>query len=328
MSRKHFIISFILAASGSFSAALGQDIQIGVSTDSVNVGEPFFATVSIDLDAGYRAIMPSLANGSLSIGDSEFLRVAKMAAAQDISVTHSDSATYVVAVFGIDSALVGGLPVAIISPYGDTLRAASATVPVGIYSIVPEDAAGIKDLAPLATFPPLLWPWIVGGIALLAAIAIAYYIWNRRRGRFIGAGPVKEVRVDPYDEAVRRLRILAEQEPATDEEIRAYHIELSDTLRNYLEYTINVPALERTSAELMRSLRSLSGVSTDLLPEETVGQIGRSLDISDLAKFANYRPKDDENREVLDLTRISIETIEKARRRRLAEAAEIEANVQ
>ena len=149
---------------------------------------------------------------------------------------------------------------------------------------------------------------------------MAYYIWSRKRGETIGAVSSGEIKIDPYDEAVKRLRELAEHEPVTDEEIRTYYIELSDTLRTYLEYTINVPALERTSMELIASLRRLSSVSIDLLGEDTIGQIERSLDVSDLAKFASYRPDPAENREVLKLTKTSIESIEKARRRRLVEA--------
>ena len=319
-----FILS-LLSVLVAIPAAHGQQVRIAVSADSVSVAERFFVTVSVDADAAYQVIFPNLAQGPLAIGDVEFIRATEIAEATDLTVTHTDSATYEVAAFGIDSVIVGGISVGIISPTRDTAIVAAPSVIVGIYSVVPENAAGLKDLAPLATFPRSLWPWILGGLGLLAAMALAYYIWRRTRRHVLSSEGPDEVPVDPYDQAISRLRRLSESVPSSDEEIREYHIELSDTLRNYLEFTINVPALERTSAELIGALQRLSAVSIDLLAEDTVGQIRRTLDVSDLAKFANYLPDTVENKEVLDLTLRSIESIEKARQRRLAEAELVEA---
>lgn len=327
MNRVRFLTVFFAAAVASVTGASGQEVRLSVSADSVLVGERFFATIAVDLDAGYRGIFPDLSGVVFGAGDVEFIRPVEIATASDYSVTHTDSATYEITAFGIDSVFVGGLPVKIISPYGDTLDSASPSVLVGIQSVVPKDAAGTRDLAALATFPALIWPWVLGGIGLLIAAALAYYLWKRTQGQSIATGTQMEPRVDPYDEAVRRLRRLSEQNPATDEEVREYFIELSDTLRSYLEYTIKVPALERTSAELMLALRRLSAVSIDLLGEKTIGRIGKSLDVSDLAKFAGYRPGRVENTEVLELTRQAIESIEKSRRRRLANTESADANV-
>jgi hypothetical protein len=317
-------IAWLLAAvsfaqPGLPSSVHAQEIQLSTPVDSVFVGERFPVTVKVDLEAGYAALFPDLAGGPLTLGEATYLRPLEISNAADISVDHWDSAIYEVAVFGVDSAVVGRIPVGILSPYGDTLVAESASTLIRIRSVVPEEAAGLRDLAPLATFPPLLWPWILGGVALLALIAGAYYLW-KRRSRSVEESVQKAVYRDPYDEAATRLRTLADLEPVTPEETRRYYIELSDTLRTYLEFTIDVPALERTSSELMLALRRLAAVSSDLMEQNTLDQIGTSLDVSDLAKFANHQPDRARNAEILELTRQSIESIERARRRRLAEA--------
>jgi hypothetical protein len=327
MSHRYIIIFGFALTLLSTSVLSGQELATSISTDSVLVGERFHATISVDVDAGYVVGFPDLTDAPFTSGDVEFIRVVEIASAPDVSTPHTDHATFEIATFAIDSALVGGLPVRIVSPYGDTLVAAAPYVVVGVYSIVPGDTQGLQGLAPLATFPALIWPWVLGGLVLIAAGAAAYHFWKRRRDQRVGVRDDKPSVVDPYDNAVNRLRQLAEQEPSTDEEIRQYYIELSDTLRSYLEYTIHVPALERTSSELMQALKRLAGVSIDLLGEETIGLIGRSLNVSDLAKFASYRPPNSENTEMLELTRRSIDSIEKARRRRLvAESETAEAN--
>ena len=138
--------------------AVCQDIRISISHDSVGVGERFFATVAVEADPGYKIVFPDLREGSISIGDAEFIKLIELVEATDITRERTDSATYEVAVFGLDSAFVGGIPVGIITPYADTVIASAPSVVVGIRSVVPEDASSLRDLAPLATFPLVLWP--------------------------------------------------------------------------------------------------------------------------------------------------------------------------
>ncbi|MFV1981875.1 MAG: hypothetical protein ACC655_12030, partial [Rhodothermia bacterium] len=213
MNRFRFVTLLFAATIASAAGASGQEVRLSVSADSVLVGERFFATVAVDLDAGYRSIFPDPSEEPFAVGEVEFIRAVEIATANDISVTHTDSATYEISAFGIDSVFVGGLPFKILSPYGDTLVTAAPSVLVGIRSIVPEDAEGTKDLAALATFPALIWPWVIGGLGLLIAVALAYYLWSRRKGQSIGGVARKQLRLDPYDEALRRLPHLSAQNP-------------------------------------------------------------------------------------------------------------------
>ncbi len=319
---KRVLIPFIvMAALGASPAGLNaQTATVGISADSVLVGEPFFFTVTVRADPGQTIVFPTLSDGSLSIGDTEFIR--RVSPSGEPSAV--DSATYRVAVFGVDSALVGGLPIGIVQATGDTLLFSSPTIEVGIHSVVPDSAQAMMDLAPLATFPLTLWPWIVGTIlALVFAWWLIGYLKKRR-----SQAPVESLKVaatvDPYDEAVNRLRALAESPLRGEENAQMYHDELSDILRTYIERTLAVPALERTTGELIRALRQLSAVASDYVSEEAVARVNETLGISDLVKFAKYDSVDEENQRALDLARESIEDIEGGRRRRMA-AAEAEA---
>lgn len=315
MKRLAVIASLLFLAAGSVTPSAAQTAAVGISADSVLVGERFFFTVNVRAAPGQVVLFPSLSQGSLPVGDAEFVkRVSEPGPPAAI-----DSATYEVAVFGIDSAMVGGLPIAVIKADGDTLFFASPSVSVGIRSVVPEDAAGLKDLAPLATFPLLLWPWIVGTIL---ALVIAWFLYSYFKKRAAARAPESVVKVaprmDPYDEALGRLRSLADARIDGEEDVQHYHDELSDILRTYIEKTLAVPALERTTGELLGALRQLSQVATDYVSEEVVERVAETLGISDMVKFAKYSSRDDENRRALDLAKESIEDIEGGRRRRLA----------
>lgn len=317
--RRLWIITILIAGVSLLEGQLyAQTASVGVSTDSVLVGEKFFFSVTVRAGEGEVVLFPPLTDGSLSVGDTEFIR--RMGEPGPPAST--DSATYEAAVFGIDSALVGGLPIAIIQAGGDTLFFESPYVQVGIQSIVPSDAAGMKDLAPLATFPMDLWPWIVGTILALIAAWLLYGYWQKRSKRPAVSADAVEVALDPYDEALNRLRNLGDVPSEEEEAVQRYHDELSDILRTYIEKTLAVPALERTTGELLAALRQLSMVGTDYLSGQAVDRVGESLGISDLVKFANHLSRDAENRRALELTRASIEDIEGGRRRRIASEQE------
>jgi hypothetical protein len=304
------------------SSVSAQTASVAVSTDSVLVGERFFFTAVVRAEQGQIVVFPDLSDGPLSIGDAEFIR----RVSEPGPPASSDSADFEVAVFGADSALVGGLPIAIIQADGDTLFFSSPTVQVGIRSTVPAEAEGLKDLAPLATFPRALWPWIVGTIlALVAAWFLFGYLKKRASRSEIADGEIEQT-VDPYNEAVARLGALADTRPEGEESLQLFHDELSDILRTYIEKTLSLPALERTTSEILFSLGQFSQIATDYVSEDVVERVGESLNLSDLVKFANYISQEAENRRALELTRFSIEDIEGGRRRRLAVAeAEAEA---
>ncbi len=306
---------------GLTAQSFAQDVRIHISKDSVLVGEQFFVTVAVDARVGEKILFPAMLEGSISVGDAEFIRPTEIVEATDITTSRTDSATYVVAVFGIDSAFVGGLPYAVITAQSDTLILSSPTALIGIRSIVPEEAQGIRDLAPLATFPVVWWPWVLASILLVGAIILAIRWWRIRQNKPVTFAR-KPAAVDPYDEAVARLSRLADTAPESEDEVKAYYVELSDILRNYLEYTIQIPALERTTRELLAALERVSGIAADLVPESVIDQIGRTLDVSDLAKFASHRPAVLENTEFVELARDAIETMERSRRQRAIREAE------
>lgn len=68
--------------------------------------------------------------------------------------------------------------------------------------------------------------------------------------------------------------------------MKEFHSALSDTVREYLEAAFHTPALERTTAEILRQLRKRQDLASDrqLLVQEL-------LEHCDLVKFAKFRPE-------------------------------------
>jgi len=149
-----------------------------------------------------------------------------------------------------------------------------------------------NDLALLVDFPPLdstlnpyrpldaepaLWSdylhWIVGtAVAVLLLAGALYFFYFAREGPpSVPQVPV----VPPHETALAALSTLQQRQDLDDKQ---YYSELDHILRAYVEARYDVPALERTSAEVTGLLRDQG------LPASS--ELGQLLTQVDLVKFA------------------------------------------
>jgi len=88
----------------------------------------------------------------------------------------------------------------------------------------------------------------------------------------------------PEDIAREALDELAASGLAASGEVKAFYIRLSDILRRYIEGRFGIPAMDRTTAELLPEIRRHPELGR-MAPE-----VRAFLDDCDLVKFAKYVP--------------------------------------
>jgi len=135
----------------------------------------------------------------------------------------------------------------------------------------------------------MLSAWWFIGLGLLAAAAAGFWWYYQRRKKLEAAAGITREPPQPPEEAARqRLKVLQESNLLAGGESKVYYIELSDILRRYLEGRFNVPAIDRTTHELFRELKS----TAIKRPEQMV--IREMLERSDMVKFAKGLPSENE----------------------------------
>jgi hypothetical protein len=164
----------------------------------------------------------------------------------------------------------------------------SDSASIEIVPVLPPGNPSLRDIKELERSPGS--PLIPISLAAVAAMAAAWLLMRRRRRQPVEAPPTPEV-VAPeppaptaYQAALAQLdRIESESWPARGEVARHYQ-SVADALRDYLEAGEELPARERTTAELLWSLP----------PHLSEGGLRRRcedlLDEADLVKFARVRP--------------------------------------
>ena len=132
-------------------------------------------------------------------------------------------------------------------------------------------------------------PRIVAMIA--GALALAVYAWRRRRDQQVlvpapalAIMDVAPAAVDPFDVALARLAEIESSGQVEAGDVAGHYQAVADALRDYLESAGDIPARERTTAELRWSLP----------PALVEGSTGARFDLvfgeADLVKFARRRP--------------------------------------
>ena len=124
------------------------------------------------------------------------------------------------------------------------------------------------------------WMWIAGGI--LVVLILAFLIW------FVLKKPKEETEQDkvvlkPHELALSKLEKL-HQLLNEGIENKVYYSELTIALRVYIEQRYLIPSLEKTTNQLLKSLRSKE------LSPAVYEDLKALLQIADLVKFAKSNP--------------------------------------
>lgn len=130
------------------------------------------------------------------------------------------------------------------------------------------------------------------GIAIIIAIFVGFGIWYYRdlksrsnEPEYVAPAP----KIPAHIRALEKLQQVKDEKLWQNGQYKRYHSDISDVLRQYLEDTYHIQALEQTTFEMMRSLRHAA------IPEASLHKLKQILSLADLVKFAKEEPLPQEN---------------------------------
>lgn len=213
---------------------------------------------------------------------------------QKYTVTAWDSGMYEVPRFGL---VVDGD-----SLYSNSIRLAVNTVQVDTTQAAIFD---IKDIyAVELTWQDYLslYGWIVALILFGgAAIVLAWYFLSRPKLSSDQKAEKPAPKIPAHVIALEELEKLAVGKPWINGDLKRYHTDLCDILRDYIEDRFLVPAHEQTSNEILANLRFTE------MPDDAMLRIRHVLKLADMVKFAKEKPGSAENERSLQLAKEYVE---------------------
>jgi hypothetical protein len=168
-------------------------------------------------------------------------------------------------------------------------RPGSASAPPALMEV---ESVLARDKNPQDLKPPKgligyrnIWPYIWAALAVLGIAFLAWW-WQRRKKRLaaLAAGIIPGVPVIPAEETARAALDELASSGLAETDVKVFYIRLSDILRRYIEAKFGIPAMDRTTAELMPEIRKHPAL------RDFNSDFRIFFEDCDLAKFAKYVP--------------------------------------
>jgi hypothetical protein len=135
------------------------------------------------------------------------------------------------------------------------------------------------------------WKYVLFALLVIGLGFLAYYlikkIQNHKKEEFLGYA-------SPIEKALAYSETLEKKSLWQNGNIKQYYSELTDIARVYIEESLSIPAMESTSSELYKALRTETGKRSIKINPSLLNQFNEVLKNADLVKFAKSQPFADE----------------------------------
>ena len=153
----------------------------------------------------------------------------------------------------------------------------------------------ITDIKGIYKAPIWWWGilrWVLLAIAIVGIGIGGYYLitYLKKRTSHEEVAAAAEPLRPAEEVALEKLDIIREQKIWQTGQVKEYHTQLTDVVREYIDRRFDVSSTEQTSDETLRAMRQPLKEQKDLYE-----QLRKMLTLADLVKFAKWTTTPDEN---------------------------------
>lgn len=283
-----------------YNTSFTQKLEVKADTATIRIGEPVHLNITAFVRAQDTVRWFSFKGDTLT-KDIQIIEQSSIDTSYDEEDITVKILTQNLTVTAFDSGYFVVPPFKIYLNQKDSLLSEPLLIEVQTVEI--DTSQAIKDIAPplevkfsLKEWLSENWPFIAGGLALLAVISyLIYYFFFRKK-------PVEEpkeepVIIPPHELALQKLDEVEKEALWKSGKEKEYHSKISEILREYIENRFNVNALEQTTSEIIRNLRYTN------VHQKDKDNLYKVLFLADMVKYAKEKPLPDENIQSLELAK-------------------------
>ncbi|MBN2243187.1 MAG: hypothetical protein JW793_10895 [Acidobacteria bacterium] len=294
-------MSVCFAAAQPQPLTAGVDIRTRVHPETAAVGDLIRIGIEITAPRGFgiEIMEPEGATGDFHIFD--FIPGPAGADAEEsgggvpspderAEASERHAARIVAAAYKTGTFTFPGVAVIVTDPGGRRTRTQSPPVDVEIRSVLAQGDTGLRDLKEQADIPGEI-PWLPLVLAAATAALLGAATWYvRRKFRKTPSAAPSTPAEDPLLLAESQLWDLIARNLPENGRTKEFYVLLSEIVKRILEAAYGIATAERTTIEIMDSLRGRTGLGPQR--QETIRSV---LLECDLVKFAKYIPSKSEN---------------------------------
>ncbi len=270
---------------------LQAQVTVNASIDSLQlyIGEQAHVKLEVSCPTDGQLIMPTYPNNYLMDGieivgevkaDTQYLNKDKqMLVTQEFTVTSFDTAFYFIPPFEVlvDSQSYASNPLA--------LKVFTFEIDtVNVEAIFPIKGIVKRPITFTEMLPLLISVLLIIGLCFLIPYLLGRYKDNKPILRRVTIAP----KLPPHQVALQEMNRIKEEKGWQKEDVKGYYTELTDALRIYMQERFGFNAMEMTSDEIIDKLNEQPD-------KEWIAELRNLFNMSDLVKFAKYKPLINEN---------------------------------
>ena len=267
---------FLFLFCGFVSFAQNSVVKSQVETSKIRIGEQF--TYRISVNETDNVILPKLELKGLEVIDSAKIDTLNNMLIQKYILTGFDSGAFYIPqqqVFVKNQAYLT-----------DSLLINVATVAIDTTKIKKFPIKSIKK-EPYTFDDFKMYIYLLIAALLIIGFWIYWFVIRKRK---LEEDEPTYIALPPYEEAMHKLSELDEKLLWQNNKVKEYYIELTEIIRGYIERELNVPALEKTTDEIIETLNDFHDANTINTNKETLRKLKALLQEADLVKFAKSKP--------------------------------------
>ena len=269
-------IFYILLFISTISLAQKPMVEATVDTTNIRIGEQFQLKISVA--ETQNVIIPKIQLKGLEVIDSTRIDTIKNSLIRRYILTGFDSGAFYIPqqqIFVKNQAFLT-----------DSLLVNVATIAVDTTKVKKFPIKTIKK-EPYTFDDFKIYIYLI--LAILAIIGFWIYWFVVRKRKETEDAPTYRT-LPPYEEAILRLTELDEKLLWQNNKVKEYYSELTEIVRGYIERELKVPALEKTTDEVLEMIKDFKSADTIETSKETIDRLKDLLREADLVKFAKSKP--------------------------------------
>ncbi|MBK8710894.1 MAG: DUF4381 family protein [Niastella sp.] len=170
----------------------------------------------------------------------------------------------------------------------------------------PEDSTGnLRDIKPIIGVKLIDYSWWYIAAAIAFGLLLLWLVYRYIKKRKKKVKPLFDSPLTAYEEAMQQLQLLDKNTLGSNEEIKQYHVSLSDILKRYLSRLLQKNLLNHTTGDI---LLIHNQIATD---KEMLSELAGILRTNDAVKFAKYIPPKYESEKTKEQLKNILTSIEK-----------------
>ncbi len=262
--------------------------------DTITIGDPVQLSLQIEADESLHIYLDPM-----EVSEQEHLEVDKP---QIKHIRSEDTptgkaryeVTYPLRAFAIGTHPLSPITIKYAEADGDNGSIQTPAYRFEVQSVKPPSATEVKEIKGPWSVSPNWFLYILAVLLVMVIVGVLVFLYLRKQAKPVEFQSEVVPQRQPHAIAYEQLNRIEGMNWVAQGEMKIYHTEISQVIRQYIAARYHIPALELTTQELLDRLGS------EDVPSELVQRL---ITNCDLVKFARYSPAKPEAHERLEEAR-------------------------